>query len=404
MATLIDYVRSCQDGFAERGVCRVDALVLSWLSNLRFSDEVVATCTTEGVALGALDVDAHTLGLVAPVHDWRHSEELLRACCASPRFSQLIACRAKEVWSREAETQFFAMTFLLPDDLGAFVAFRGTDDTLVGWKENFNMAFDSATGAQEAARTYLEEVAGELRCPLWIGGHSKGGNLALYAAATCDPLTRLRLEAIYCLDSPGVDGATGSVGGSPALYGWQDAVGLVERVIVEESVVGLLLWETRDVKPFVVRSAAEGLSSHAALSWMVEGTDFVPAGALSYDAYVRAKRFSAWLAARSKAERERFVEILYKLAQASGEVTLSGLMKSVQNGSLDLMLRRFDGLAEDDRTFFAAQVDDLVATLLLGPAPVEAKTPAQKVQAAQDKVDDYTARFDSAAARLEKYL
>lgn len=259
------------------------------------------------------------------------------------------------------------------------------------------MAFRDVVPAQEEAVTYVKRIGDALRCSLWLGGHSKGGNLALFATANCDPLTRLRIERCYAFDAPGLSQRALSTS-----Y-WDDAVPLIERIMPEESIVGLLLWETNDVQPTIVRSSNGWLMQHAALSWQVEGQDFATVRAVSYDTYLTGKRLSAWLATLGNADRERFVEILYKLAQATGEVTFGGLIQSVQTDSLDLVLRKLDGLPEADRAFFAEACDDLVATLLLGPAPTTPQTPKEHVAAASDKIDDLTARFDSTLSRIEKY-
>ena len=192
MATMLEYVRTNTDSFEERPLCRVDALVFSWLASLRIPEELPAACTEEGVTIAEMGARENVLGLVAPVHDPKQSELLLRACAESPRFGVITGCRAADEWSRTTEKQFSAITFLLPQ--GAFIAFRGTDNTLVGWKENFNMAFRDVVPAQEEAVTYVKRIGDALRCSLWLGGHSKGGNLALFATANCDPLTRLRIE------------------------------------------------------------------------------------------------------------------------------------------------------------------------------------------------------------------
>ena len=137
---------------------------------------------------------------------------------------------------------------------------------------------------------------------------------------------------------------------------------------------------------------------------MVDGNDFVREKALSYDAYRTGKRVNGWLREKSVADRERFVDILYRVVRSSGEVTFSGLVHSLGDGSLSLMLQRLDGLPEADREFFVELISDLAATVLLGPAPKVAVTPPEKVAAAANKVDDITAKFNDTMARWEKYF
>jgi len=411
MGNIVDYVRGASASFAQEPLNRVDSLVFSWLAYARIPETLPDACGAEGIRLAQAFAPANRLALVAPLYDVASSEALLAACAASPRFADVVVCRAVDTWSREREVQFSATCFVLPDagaasaagaggagaaDGFTYVAFRGTDDTLVGWKENFNMAFQIVP-AQRAACDYLENVAAAVAGPLYVGGHSKGGNLAVFAVNTCAAGVRERVVHCFAHDAPSF---TPEV---RAAAGWTGTDALVDKTIPEESVVGLLFESSaRDVT--VIRSTSPGFLQHAPFSWVVEGRDFATARAVSYDSYRANKRLNAWLTTLDEAERERFVEVLYKLANATGEVTMSGLTDSLQNGSLELALQRLDGLPAEDRAFFMRALEDLVATILLGPAPVDAatQTPVERVADAQDKMDDITARFDDRLAKLDK--
>lgn len=398
MASIVDYVRACNDSFADVPLGQVDSLVFSWLAYAHIPEEVAAAATDEGIALaqvGALPA-SEILGLVAPMYDYRSSEELLKACAASPRFGQVAAARCVDTWSREGEVQFSATTFVLPDGQGAYVAFRGTDDTLVGWKENFNMAFQTIP-AQTNARDYLEQVAAGVQGPLWVGGHSKGGNLAVYALNTCTQQVRDRVKRCFAHDAPGFTDQVRSE------CSWAGADDAVDKTIPEESLVGLL-FEDNAQGVTVVKSTNPGILQHSPFSWVVEGADFATASAVSYDSYRKNKRLNAWLGTFDAQQRERLVGVLYKLANATGEVTLSGITGTLSDGSLDLALRRLDGLPEADRAFFTEAVEDLVATMLLGPAPANPQTPTERANAAADKIDDLSARMDDRLSKLDKYL
>ena len=406
MANIIDYVRAASESFTERPLNRVDSLVLSWLAYARIPEEAPEAATAEGISLTRLVAEKSMVGMTAPMYDRSSSEALLNAVAASPRFGAVRVALAQDKGSLENQMQFAAVTFIVPGDassaagsqpLGAFVAFRGTDDTLVGWKENFNMAFLSATPSQVAARDYLNQVAEALSCPLWVGGHSKGGNLAVYATSTCAAQARARVQTCFMHDAPGF---TEEVRAAAA---WTDAENIIDRTVPEESIIGLL-FGSREDNLTVVQSTNPGILQHAPFSWVVEGNDFATAGAISYDAYRTNKRLGAWLKTLDAAQRERFVGIVYKLATATGEPTLSAILGSLQDGSLDLALRRLDGLPEADRVFFMDAAGDLVATLLLGAAPTNPQTPTERADDAQDKIDDLSARFDDRMAKLDKYL
>ena len=395
MATILDYVKNTSAPFTNEPLNRVDSLVFSWLSYLRIPEHVPEACTTVGISLkdlAATDVDQ----LVKGVHDPADSKALLAACAASPRFSDVIASRAIDDWSADRETQFSAITFTLPEG-GAYVAFRGTDDTLVGWKENFNMGYAAAVPAQVSACAYFEEVAKALTCDLWLGGHSKGGNLAVFAYMNADDVARIWVKRCFSHDGPGFRSAATS---APT---WKSDDSLVDRTIPQESIIGLLLGGAAE-SATIVKSTNPGILQHDPFSWVVEGTDFAQTQAQSYEAYVVNKRLSTWVSDMSHADRERFIDVLYSLVQSSGEVTMSGLIASVANGSLESMLAQLGALPQSERDFFAEQIEGLATELLIGPAPETPKTPEEKANAAVDVVEDRTARFNDRMAKLESFL
>ncbi len=394
MANIIDYVRNATDSFSDAPLNRVDSLVFSWLAYVRYPDDS-PTRSLEGQDLSEAFGNGGLTGLTAAMHDPRHTEELLVAVAESPRFCDVVGCLHSEQSSRKAEKQFSAITFRLPGG-GSYVAYRGTDNTLVGWKENFNMAFQTAIPSQTTSTSYLALVAEQLEGPIWVGGHSKGGNLAVYATMTVDAEVRERVKRCYTHDGPGFTDEMRSDAR------WAGAYELVDKTIPEGSLIGLI-FESRDVEMQIVRSTNSGIMQHAPFSWEVEGNDFAVERAISYDSYRTIKRLDSWLDGMGADERERFVEILYKLVQASGEVTFGGLKQSLADGSLKLMLSRLDGMPEDDRKFFMDAAEELVATMLLGPAPANPKTAAEKVDAAGDAIDDITARFNDKLSKLEKY-
>lgn len=394
MANIIDYVRENSDTFAERAINRVDSLIFSWLAYVRYPEDSPVR-TKEGQTLYETFGFGSLLGMVAPLHDPRETEELLKAIAASPRFKDVVACLHYEKSSKVEEQQFSAICFRLPDDKGTYVAYRGTDNTLIGWKEDFNMAFAAAVPAQITAGGYLLLAAEQFKGDLWVGGHSKGGNLAVYAVLKADDLVRLRVEKCFSHDGPGLNEACMS---DPA---WPTTAALVDKTIPEESIIGLI-FEGREITPVIVRSTNPGLLQHAPFSWEVEGIDFDIQRAVSYDSYKTGKRLNAWLKTMDEAGRERFVTILYKLAESTGEVTFSGLTDSVKNGSLSLMLQKLDNMSAEDKKFFTDALSDLVATILLGPAPKKAVTPTEKVAEAGDKIDDATARFNDRLAQIER--
>lgn len=181
MADILDYLVWRGDlSFDQLPFNPVDGLVLSLIASLKLKNPIPPT-----------------LGQAAALDD----SDFARALRRSPRFRDMHLYRFEEQFSQIEETQFAAITILTGDGK-AFIAFRGTDSTLTGWKENFNMAFMAEVPAQREAVNYINRIADELRLPLRIGGHSKGGNLAVYASGMCMPHVQKRIETVFNFDGP----------------------------------------------------------------------------------------------------------------------------------------------------------------------------------------------------------
>lgn len=197
MGNVVDYVRREFHGFAELPFGDVDSLVLAELSYMRLSGLVPAFGEARSVAtvpirelLRAENYDDMFVSNSSDINEYRLA--LLRAVCESPRFRALRVGEYAERLSEREQQQFAAMTF----DVGCgpvdslYVAFRGTDGTLVGWKEDFNMAVRCPVPSQESAYRYVNSIldrsegflsSGDSPAVM-LGGHSKGGNMAVYAA------------------------------------------------------------------------------------------------------------------------------------------------------------------------------------------------------------------------------
>ena len=399
MGTIISYVRETTETFEQLPLSSVDSLVLSWLAYCRMPAAATDVRATAGMTLGELCVRSNQLEMTAEMHNSSSSQELLAAVAASPRFASVVACMHLEKASKKSEEQFAATCFRLPDG-ATYVAFRGTDNTLIGWKEDFNMAFAESVPAQTSAKAYLMLAADEFEGPLYVGGHSKGGNLAVYAVSTVSDEIRARVTKCFSHDGPGFNELTRSASN------WTDAWDLIDKTVPDESLVGFLM-EPHAQECTIVKSTNPGVMQHSPFSWVVEGKAFATKSAITYDTYKRNKRLSSWMYDMDPESRERFVGILYKLAEATGEVTFSGLIDSVSQGSLSLVGKRLDTLDAEDRVFFIDAIDELAATMLLGSASEydrSPKTAMETSKAASDKMDDITAKFNDRMSELEKRL
>lgn len=203
------------------------------------------------------------------------------------------------------------------DNSFAYIGFRGTDTSVTGWRENFNMAFTSPVPAQEQAIRYLESIAPYLPKRLFIGGHSKGANLALYAALKASPEIQQRIERVYVHDGPGFKE------GAISKEEWRRLEGRIHRSLPQESVVGLLM--NCPVPYKVVNAQEHGLDQHSPFTWEVndEYNDFSYAEKLSDGAQFFDAVFNKWLAQYSDSEAAAIVDALFRAIEAAGVTNAS---------------------------------------------------------------------------------
>lgn len=234
----------------------------------------------------------------------------------------------------DAQTQFAALTIRFGDH-SLYLAFRGTDDTIIGWKENFNLGLEKPVPAQGEAVEYVNAVAdatAEEGLDLYIGGHSKGGNLALYSAVCCRDEVKERIVKAYSNDGPGY---TREFVNSPEYRKMQPKL---LTVVPQGSVVGRLL--EHDQNYLVVESNGRGLLQHDSFTWHVVGDHFVTRRALSRESVMIDQSLKKWMGGMDLAKRSEFVEGMYQMMSCTGALTLTEL--SAERNWFLRMLRMAD--------------------------------------------------------------
>ncbi len=230
--------------------------------------------------------------------------DLIAAAAQTERFGSCRLCFYRSELLPQQESQFAALTWLLPGGLSV-VAFRGTDLTLTGWKEDFNMSFQESVPCQEKALRYLEAYARVHGGPICVVGHSKGGNMAVYAAAKAQPELQARFPFVHNHDGPGFPKAMMS---DP---GYRAVLPKVRTFVPQSSVVGMLL---EHEEPYtVIKSRQLSLLQHEPYSWEVLGPEFVPMAQMGEDCLFLDKTIRAWLDSRSPQERNEFVDAVFEL-------------------------------------------------------------------------------------------
>lgn len=322
MPNVFDYLKWRGDlKLWQAGFCDVDALIMTELTYINHDGIVMqdfgrlVTLSDEVRRYNVMHRgEKLTLGAIVPVQ----LIDLFFAAAETSRFAEIGVCGYTNIVDDNAVEQFSAMTFKLSDGT-VFVGFRGTDDSIAGWKENFQMSFKSPVPAQHRAAEYLNRAADYFStAPIRVGGHSKGGNLAMWAAANCRGDVAERITGVYNMDGPGF------------LKSFHESAGYlrvkdkIKTIVPEKSVVGMLL--DHEGNYLTVKSSEHGIFQHNALSWQVIGRDFEFLDDMSPDTKRMNKLMSDWIAGMDDEFREKFTEAFFGILYATKSTTLSDLM------------------------------------------------------------------------------
>ena len=232
--------------------------------------------------------------------------KLTEVCAGLPRYADWVMRDYENLIDDEREMQFCACTYQTEAGL-RYIPFRGTDLTVAGWKEDLNMSFMTVPSQQEAA-DYVARAAKGNGDVLMLGGHSKGGNLAVYAGAHAEPSTRERIRVVNSFDGPGLDEET------LACEGYQLVRERIESYIPQSSVVGMLL----HYHPVytVVKADSVGILQHDAMTWQVENGDFMRLNGLNLSGKLTDEALHAWLQTMDKEDRRLLVDTAYRVLDA----------------------------------------------------------------------------------------
>ncbi len=338
MRNIVDYTGSYLYTFRQKGFNELDALALSYLAYFCFPPSFRALRTKEGMKLKELNLAEHYDSYFSGTFDAKSSKELFRNMTSSPRYRDITVKHVVEKLDEEREKQFAAVSYELLPGMQA-VAFRGTDASFTGWKEDFNMSFTYPVPSQEEARRYLERVTKESD-KVYVMGHSKGGNLAVYASMMVCEDTKAKIKRIYSLDGPGFP---------------EDAIKSKEfrsisarlvKIVPQSSIIGLLLKNPDRLK--VVKSSSLSLFQHDPYTWQVEENTFREASKLSADALRFNRKIDAALATMESDERKLFVDTLFEILGATGATDTDDFLKHLPR-MLPSSLKAYSKLSDEKK-------------------------------------------------------
>lgn len=355
MGNIIDYIQWRGDlSFVQSPFNEVDNLILSCFAYVNL-DQIEQVQGIKGITIAAVS----ELFFATKSHDElkedksfvRRAPYLMRYMAASRRFSGCIVKNYVNEVIEEESQQFSAMEIFLEDGT-SYVAFRGTDDTVIGWKEDFNMS-NGTVPAQLRAAEYLEDIGWKTERMMRVGGHSKGGNLAIYASAKCSPMVRSHILEIYTNDGPGF----------PENFFSEEETSQIlpriTRIIPEFSVFGTILKQEKE--PIIIVSDEKNILQHDGFSWMVAGPAFIRAEKQDKRAVFFNEILHKWIDDMDVSQRNNLINELFSVIEAAEVETLSQLQECGIKG-LTAMLRALEKITPDSRNI----IQELIVALFAG--------------------------------------
>ena len=309
MSTIFYYLKNSQyDSFYDKDFTVLDALALTELAYLPFEDLVPVEISDQNyLSLQHLAerFEEKFQGKYPPLGMVNaHRLKLLSYLSSFKRYKHIRAFAFANEVSLDSQKQFAAITYQIkPKEY--LVVFRGTDDSIIGWKEDFHLTYMKEIPAQLAARDYLKEVLDKLDGKVWLAGHSKGGNLATYAACHVETSIQDRVQKVYSFDAPGLHSSIRNSDNFKAIEG------KILSIIPENSIVGMML-ETPETD-LVVKSKTFGLLQHLMVSWEIEGDQFKVVPKVTEDSIQVDQTLKTWTANLSEEELRDFFDLFFGL-------------------------------------------------------------------------------------------
>ena len=315
MANVCEYIKWRGDlSLNQSKFNEIDNLILSRFSYFPF-DKIIKE--NEVVTIKELSERFNQQDITKLPILWKNDVDLFPLMGKSKRFGEMLATKYMNIIDVEKEKQFSAITVLMPDNT-IFVSYRGTDNTIVGWKEDLNMSFKSHIASQISAKKYLEIIAQEYPDKkIRIGGHSKGGNIAVCAATFTTREIKNRIINVYNNDGPGF---CEDVIETPE---YQEMIEKVHTYIPQSSVIGRLM--NHREKYTVVESVQKGIMQHDLYSWQVLGKEFVTLEEVTNGSVFVDKTIKGWLEDVEPAKREQVIDVVFDILNATDAQTMKEL-------------------------------------------------------------------------------
>lgn len=334
MSNLLDYLDWRGDiSFKKSSANKIDYLMLAQISYVNFDGLLKTLDFSKKLSLKELkelflkstDIDKRrdTGALINPL-----TIDLFEKAAESERFSQVEITGYQSIVNQNTEEQFAAMTFILPDG-DNFIAFRGTDDNIVAWKEDFNLAFMDEIPAQKDSVDYILKAYEQLTGNFTIGGHSKGGNLSIYSVLKTYKKIKKRFKDVYNFDGPGFSDERLSS------KEFKEIIPHIKSYYPQFSIVGMLFSNAGEYE--VIKSSETLVMQHDPFSWHILGKNFVTLENFDLGSKFFHTTFNTWLSEMDNERRALFIETLFDIINVTDAKTNSEIEKNIAQNSVKIL-------------------------------------------------------------------
>lgn len=347
MANILDYLVWRGDlEFNQSNFNEVDNLILARFSYFPF-DNIIKQDETITIQQAWERFD--DLGLDEKDMLQKEDFEMFSLLANTNRFSNLKITEFINKIDIEEEKQFSAITILIPDDT-IYISFRGTDDTLVGWKEDLNMCFRDNVPSQFEAVKYTENIANKFEKSIRIGGHSKGGNLAVYAASFCDYKIKNRIISVYNNDGPGFHESIINN------FEYKKIIPKVHTYVPQTSIFGRMLYHKEEYT--VVKSTQMGVMQHDVYTWQVQANEFIYEKEVDKQSYFIDTTLKRWLEEVSKEQREKFINNIFEILEATEAKTVTQIRGNWMKNA-KIIISTYKNMSEEEKKMMSKVIDEL---------------------------------------------
>ena len=349
MSNICDYIKWRGDLTLEQDKFNeVDALILARFSYLPFDNiiEENEIVTIKELSKRFKKQDISKLPIL-----WPDDKELFPLMGKSKRFGEMKATQYINKISIEKEQQFSVITILLPDNT-IYVSYRGTDNTIVGWKEDFIMSFKSHITSQIDSIKYLEEIVKQYKKEkIRIGGHSKGGNLAIYASTFASEKVKNRIINIYNADGPGFEKEILET------EEYKEVLDKIHSYIPQSSIIGRIL--NNKGKYTIVKSTQKGIMQHDLYTWQLKGKEFISIDELTNESKIIDETLTALLDNTEPEEREKVINVVFDMLYKTDAETVGQIRKKWFTNSR-IMLKYYKNVDDETKEIIIKTIHEIL--------------------------------------------